>query len=60
LESQDLIRALDADERRRPYAITAAGSAALREHLDVLARIASTGHRRLAQAGIARLGTEPA
>jgi DNA-binding PadR family transcriptional regulator len=48
LEGQRLIRALDADERRRPYAITADGSAALHEHLSVLARIARTGHRRLA------------
>jgi DNA-binding PadR family transcriptional regulator len=48
LETRKLIRALDADERRRPYAITDQGSAALGEHLAVLARIARTGRRRLA------------
>jgi DNA-binding PadR family transcriptional regulator len=48
LEGQGMIRALEAEERRRPYAITSAGSAALQEHLTVLAKIARTGHRRLA------------
>lgn len=48
LETQKLIRPLPADERRRPYAITATGSAALHEHLTVIARIARTGQRRLA------------
>src|ERR1700710_257051 len=43
LETQQMIRPLEAEERRRPYAITANGSAALREHLAVLARIARTG-----------------
>jgi DNA-binding PadR family transcriptional regulator len=48
LEGRKLIRALDADDRRRPYAITGDGSAALTTHLTVLARIARTGRRRLA------------
>ena len=50
LEGQHLIRALAPAERRRPYAITAEGSAALQEHLTVLARIARTGRQRLASA----------
>lgn len=48
LQGRRLIRALDADERRRPYAITNDGAAALEEHLRVLAKIARTGRRRLA------------
>jgi DNA-binding PadR family transcriptional regulator len=48
LETQQMIRPLEAQERRRPYAITANGSTALQEHLRVLARIARTGQRRLA------------
>lgn len=48
LESRRLIRALAADERRRPYAITKAGAVALTDHLTVLAKIARTGRRRLA------------
>lgn len=48
LEGRKLIRALGADDRRRPYAITSKGSAALQEHLAVLAKIARIGRRRLA------------
>ena len=48
LEGQGLIRALEADERRRPYQITSAGSTTLQGHLSVLAKIARTGHSRLA------------
>jgi DNA-binding PadR family transcriptional regulator len=48
LETQRLIEPLPAEQRRRPYAITADGSTALHDHLTVLARIARTGHRRLA------------
>jgi DNA-binding PadR family transcriptional regulator len=48
LESQQLIQPLPAEQRRRPYAITTEGSVALQDHLTVLARIARTGHRRLA------------
>jgi DNA-binding PadR family transcriptional regulator len=45
-----MIQPLPAERRRRPYAITAEGSTALQEHLTVLARIARTGHQRLATA----------
>ena len=48
LETQRMIRSMPAEHRRRPYAITADGSTALQEHLTVLARIARTGHQRLA------------
>jgi DNA-binding PadR family transcriptional regulator len=48
LEGQRLIRALEAEDRRRPYEITSTGSTALEEHLSVLASIARTGRRRLA------------
>lgn len=48
LETQHLIRPLPADDRRKPYAITSSGSAALHEHLRVIASIAQTGQRRLA------------
>lgn len=48
LETQELIRPLTAEDRRRPYAITSTGSAALQKHLTVLARIARIGHGRLA------------
>jgi DNA-binding PadR family transcriptional regulator len=48
LEIQQMIQPLPAEERRRPYAITADGSVALQQHLTVLARIARTGRRRLA------------
>src|SRR6201992_744100 len=36
LERLDLIESLPADDRRRPYRITAPGAAALRVHLDGL------------------------
>jgi DNA-binding PadR family transcriptional regulator len=48
LEGQRMIQPLEAEERRRPYAITADGAATLQRHLDMLAKIARTGHRRLA------------
>ena len=47
LEHQGLIEALEADERRRPYRLTAAGAAALRGHLDAQRRVADEGLRRL-------------
>ena len=47
LESQGLIRALESDDRRRPYELTAAGAAALRAHLDAQRRVTDTGLRRL-------------
>jgi DNA-binding PadR family transcriptional regulator len=48
LESQGLIEALEADDRRRPYQLTAAGATALRAHLDAQRRVTDTGLRRLA------------
>jgi hypothetical protein len=38
---------LPSDDRRRPYKITAAGSAALADQLQVLDRIVDTGMKRL-------------
>jgi len=48
LESQGLIEALDTDDRRRPYQLTAAGAGALKAHLDAQRRVAEVGLRRLA------------
>jgi DNA-binding PadR family transcriptional regulator len=48
LESQGLIAAVDSDDRRRPYRLTAVGAAALRTHLDAQRRVAELGLRRLA------------
>ena len=47
LESQGLIEALEAEDRRRPYQLTAAGAAALQAHLDAQRRVTDTGLRRL-------------
>lgn len=47
LESRGLIEALPADERRRPYRLTDAGSAALTEHLQTLEHVARSGLDRL-------------
>jgi DNA-binding PadR family transcriptional regulator len=48
LESKGWIEALPAEERRRPYRLTPAGEAALREQLATLRRLVSAGQRRLA------------
>jgi DNA-binding PadR family transcriptional regulator len=48
LEGQGLIEALQSDDRRRPYQLTAMGAAALRSHLATQRRIADLGLRRLA------------
>jgi len=48
LESQGMIEALDAEDRRRPYRLTAAGATALRAHLAAQRRATETGLRRLA------------
>jgi DNA-binding PadR family transcriptional regulator len=47
LESQGLIEALAAEDRRRPYRLTAAGATALQAHLDAQRRVTETGLRRL-------------
>ena len=49
LESQGLIRALETEDRRRPYQLTAAGAQALRAHLADQRRVAEVGLRRLAR-----------
>jgi DNA-binding PadR family transcriptional regulator len=50
LEQAGLVEALPADDRRRPYRITAAGLAFLHERLTESARIAEVGLRRIAVA----------
>jgi DNA-binding PadR family transcriptional regulator len=52
LEEKGLIEALPAEERRRPYRLTATGSAALTEHLRSLERMARTGLGRLKAAAV--------
>jgi DNA-binding PadR family transcriptional regulator len=47
LESQGLIQAIETDDRRRPYQLTAAGATALKAHLDAQRRVADVGLRRL-------------
>ena len=48
LESRGLVEALDAEERRRPYRLTAEGGAALRSYLEHARAVTGTGLRRLA------------
>jgi DNA-binding PadR family transcriptional regulator len=48
LEGQGFIQALESDDRRRPYRLTAAGAQALRTHLATQRRVADLGLRRLA------------
>ncbi len=48
LEAAGLIRALPAEDRRRPYQLTAKGVAAAREQLTLLRRLSSAGLKRLA------------
>jgi DNA-binding PadR family transcriptional regulator len=50
LERAGLVEALPADDRRRPYQITAAGRDHLRERLSQAAHIAEVGLRRIAAA----------
>ncbi len=47
LEKRGWIEALPAEERRRPYRLTAAGATALDQQLATLRRIVSTGVQRL-------------
>lgn len=51
LEEDGFVAALPADERRRPYKITAAGTALLEQELSQNAKIARIGLKRLAAAG---------
>ena len=48
LEKRGLIRALEADDRRRPYELTLSGAAALRRQLASMRSVAEVGLRRLA------------
>ncbi|HEU5374992.1 MAG TPA: helix-turn-helix transcriptional regulator [Ktedonobacteraceae bacterium] len=47
LEQRGWIEALESEERRRPYRITAAGIVVLQEQLATMSRIVATGQRRL-------------
>jgi DNA-binding PadR family transcriptional regulator len=47
LESRGLIVALEADERRRPYRLTARGAVVLSEYISAQQRILKTGQARL-------------
>jgi DNA-binding PadR family transcriptional regulator len=47
LEDRGLIEAIGAESRRRPYRITAAGLEVMREAIDGMERIVSTGSERL-------------
>ena len=49
LEQRGLIEALDSDDRRRPYRLTAVGARMLRSRLDTLQRMTRAGARRLAR-----------
>jgi DNA-binding PadR family transcriptional regulator len=48
IEGQGLIEAVESDDRRRPYRLTAVGAEALRTHLSTQRRVADLGLRRLA------------
>jgi DNA-binding PadR family transcriptional regulator len=48
LESQGLIEALEAEDRRRPYRLTTPGATALEAHLAAQRSVAEVGLRRLA------------
>jgi DNA-binding PadR family transcriptional regulator len=48
LERQGLIEALESEDRRRPYRLTAAGASALQAHLSDQRRVAEIGLQRLA------------
>ena len=50
LEARGLIEPLPSEDRRRPYRLTEAGTAALRRQLDSLQEVAAVGLRRLASA----------
>jgi DNA-binding PadR family transcriptional regulator len=47
LEEKGLIEGLPADDRRRPYRLTATGATALQEQLQTFERVASAGLSRL-------------
>jgi DNA-binding PadR family transcriptional regulator len=47
LEERGLIEAMDSDDRRRPYRITAAGSSALAAAVSDMSRVVAVGASRL-------------
>lgn len=47
LEKRGWIRALDSEERRKPYEITSEGAAALRKQVETLEKVSSVGKSRL-------------
>ncbi len=53
LEERGLIEPLESDDRRRPYRITAAGSAALAAAVTEMRRLADEGATRLGLTGMA-------
>ena len=50
LERRGLVEALNVEDRRRPYRLTAAGASALQERLTQLENFATAGLQRLATA----------
>jgi DNA-binding PadR family transcriptional regulator len=54
LEERGLVRALEAEDRRHPYELTATGLAVLHEQLDELGRVTATSRARLRLARPAR------
>jgi DNA-binding PadR family transcriptional regulator len=50
LERRGLIKALESDDRRKPYRLTAAGASVLRDRLASVQSFASAGLKRLASA----------
>ena len=54
LEAKGLIEALPADDRRRPYRLTAEGSATLEQELQKLKSVTTRGLARLQTAAVAR------
>jgi DNA-binding PadR family transcriptional regulator len=59
LEERGLIEPLESDDRRRPYRISAAGSAYLSEAVAEMQRLAGEGARRLAGANHVSRGRGP-
>jgi len=49
LEARGLIEALESDDRRRPYRITAAGARVLAQQSERMSRVASLARERLGQ-----------
>jgi DNA-binding PadR family transcriptional regulator len=52
LEKRGLIQPMGAEDRRRPYRLTAAGSEALSSHLAEMRRLVQVGSRRLGAADV--------